>query len=129
MYSLWRNERPYARPKTLVEGNSIRSIERMTGVNRNTIMSLLVRVGDGCARLLNEKIRGIPAKRVQVDEIWTFVFVKQARLNGNHNHAEMGDQYVFIGMDADTKLVISHLVGKRDASHRLAFHAGFEGKA
>jgi IS1 family transposase len=100
----------------LVEGNSIRSIERMTGIHRDTIMRLSVRLGEGCSRLLDERIRNVHAQRVQVDEIWTFVFVKQARLNGHHNHAEMGDQYIFVGMDSDSKLVISHLVGKRDAA-------------
>jgi IS1 family transposase len=55
-----------------------------------------------------------------VDEIWTYVFKKQARLNGDDNHAEMGDQYVFTAMDSDSKLIISHKVGKRDA--RTAFH-------
>ena len=105
----------------LVEGNGIRSTERMTGVNQNTIMSLLVLVGQGCAHLHNERIRHIRAQRVQVDEIWTFVYVKQARLNGNHNHADMGDQYVFVGMDADTKLVISYLVGKRDPTTTYRF--------
>jgi IS1 family transposase len=99
-----------------VEGTSIRSIERMTGVHRDTITRLLTNVGEGCARFLDRAIRRVCAKRVQVDEIWTFVFKKEAQLNGHDNHAEMGDQYVFIGMDADTKLVISHLVGKRDAT-------------
>jgi len=88
----------------------------MTGVHRDTIMRLGVNVGRACAKLLSERVRHVRAQRVQVDEIWTFVFVKQARLNGHHNHAEMGDQYVFVGMDSDTKLVISHLVGKRDAA-------------
>jgi IS1 family transposase len=105
----------------LVEGNSIRSIERMTGIHRDTIMRLSVRVGEHCARLLDERIRNVRAQRVQVDEIWTFVFVKQARLNGYHDHAAMGDQYVFFGMDSDSKLVISHLVGKRDAGTATEF--------
>lgn len=100
----------------MVEGNSIRSTERMTGVHRDTIMRLVVSVGENCSRLLNERVQHVKASRVQVDEIWTFVFVKQARLNGHHDHAEMGDQYVFIGMDAETKLVISHMIGKRDAA-------------
>src|SRR5437879_4722125 len=112
----------------LVEGNSIRSIERMTGIHRDTIMRLTVRVGEACARLLDERIRNVKAQRVQVDEIWTFVFVKQARLNGQHNHAEMGDQYVFVGMDSDSKLVISHLVGKRDGQTAHYFMQDLEGR-
>ena len=103
-----------------VEGTSIRSIERMTGVHRDTIMRLIVRTGQNCGRLLNERVVRIPAKHIQVDEIWTYVFKKQARLS-SLDHPDMGDQYVFIGMDADTKLVISHLIGKRDAVSAYEF--------
>lgn len=103
-----------------VEGASIRSMERMTGVHRDTIMRLIVRTGENCARLLSERIMRVPAQRIQVDEIWTYVFKKQARLS-SQDHPDMGDQYVFIGMDADTKLVISHLVGKRDATSAYNF--------
>jgi IS1 family transposase len=103
-----------------VEGSSIRSIERMTGVHRDTIMRLIVRTGQGCARILDETVKNVPAKRIQADEIWTYVFKKQARLN-TEDHPDMGDQYVFVGMDADTKLVISHLVGKRDAASAYYF--------
>jgi IS1 family transposase len=103
-----------------VEGNSIRSMERMTGVHRDTIMRLVVRTGQGCAQLLDERIKSVPAQRIQADEIWTYVFKKQARLSTD-DHPDMGDQYVFVAMDADTKLVISHLVGKRDATSAYYF--------
>lgn len=56
----------------LAEGSSIRAIERMTGVNRNTIMSLGVRVGQGCARLMDQKMRGLDCKRLELDEIWGY---------------------------------------------------------
>ncbi len=114
----------------LAEGCSIRATARLVGVEHKTVMRVLVRVGQHCARLLDEKIQGVRAHRVQVDEIWTYVLKKQARLNGKDDHAEMGDQYVFAAMDADSKLVISYQVGKRDAAtafyliqdlqHRLA---------
>ena len=113
--NLLRPERRAAVINALVERNSIRSIERMTGINRNTIMRWGLIIGEGCQRFLSDRMHNIPSRRVQVDEIWTFVGVKQARLNGNHNHSEMGDQYVFVSLDADSKLVISHTVGKRDA--------------
>ena len=101
----------------LVEGASIRSTERMTGVHRDTITRLLLSVGDACGRLLNERIRNIFTRRVQVDEIWTFVFKKQAHLDRYDDHHELkGDQYVFVAMDADSKLAITHYVGKRDAT-------------
>lgn len=102
--------------QALIEGNSIRSTERMTGIHRDTIMRLLVRTGDECRRFMNDRIRNVQAQKVQVDEIWTYVFKKQARISVDENVAGIGDQYVFVGIDSDTKLVISHLVGKRDAA-------------
>ena len=100
----------------LVEGNSIRATARLVGVEHKTVMRVLVRVGDACGWLLNERIRRIRARRVQVDEIWTYVFKKQAHLDVGDDEAVMGDQYVFVAIDADTKLALSHLVGKRDAA-------------
>lgn len=98
----------------LVEGNSIRATSRIVGVEHKTVMRVLVRVGDACGQLLNERVRRISSKRVQVDEIWTYVFKKQKNLGMADTESEMGDQYVFVAMDSETKLVISHLVGKRD---------------
>lgn len=66
--------------QALIEGNSIRSTERMTGIHRDRLMRLLVRVGNGCARFLDTKVKSVPAQKVQVDEIWTYVFKKQARI-------------------------------------------------
>jgi IS1 family transposase len=105
----------------MIEGNSIRSTERMTGIHRDTIMRLATRTGEQCRDFLDFRVRGIRAERVQADEIWTYVFKKQARLVAGAGDSEMGDHYVFVGMDADTKLVISHLVGKRDASSTYYF--------
>ena len=61
----------------LVEGNSIRSTERLTDTHRDTIMRLMVQVGDGCARLMNEQMHDLPCERIQVDEIWSYVQKKQ----------------------------------------------------
>ena len=61
----------------LVEGNSIRKVERMTGIHRDTIMRLMVRVADGCDRLLDEMMRGLTCPRLQLDEIWAYVGMKQ----------------------------------------------------
>jgi len=108
-------ERRLAVFSALVEGNSIRSTERMTGVHRDTIMRLILSLGDACGRLLNERVRNVRARHIQVDEIWTFVLKKQAHLDMFDDHHELkGDQYVFVAMDADTKLAIAHQVGKRD---------------
>jgi IS1 family transposase len=107
--------------QALIEGNSIRSTERMTGIHRDTLMRLLVRVGNGCARFLDINVKQVQSKAVQVDEIWTYVFKKQARISIDESAAGIGDQYVFVGIDADTKLVISHLVGKRDSTSAYYF--------
>jgi len=93
----------------------MRATARMVGVERNTVTRTLLKIGERCAKLLDRKIRSVHARRVQVDEIWTYIFKKQSRITDD-DPLERGDQYVFIGMDADTKLVISHLVGKRDAT-------------
>jgi IS1 family transposase len=97
----------------LVEGASIRSIERMTGVHRDTIMRLLVSVGDRCALMLNERMRGLRLHRLEFDEIWTYVAKKQRRVTTADDAAECGDQFVFTALDPDSKLVPSFVVGKR----------------
>src|SRR5207249_6764851 len=99
----------------LAEGCSIRATARMVGVEHKTVMRVLLRVGEACEELLDAKIRRIRSTRVEVDEIWTFLFKKQARVSAD-DPQEWGDQYVFTGMDADTKLMISYRIGKRDAA-------------
>jgi IS1 family transposase len=105
----------------LVEGCSVRATARMVGVEHKTVMRVLRRAGDHCARLLDLNRRGIRARFVQVDEIWTYCYVKERHMNGGHNHAEMGDQYVFCATDAETKLVPSFVIGKRDDSAAYLF--------
>jgi len=107
--------------QALIEGNSIRSTERMLNIHRDTIMRLLIRVGTGCVHFLDNHVKAIQAQKVQVDEIWTYVFKKQARISTDESATGIGDQYVFVGIDADTKLVISHLVGKRDGASAYYF--------
>lgn len=97
----------------LVEGNSIRSTERMTGIHRDTIMRLLVEVGTGCADLMDEKMRELPCKRVQVDEIWSYVGKKQRHMKAEDDSTRLGDQWTFVAIDADTKLIPAYRVGKR----------------
>lgn len=104
----------------LVEGNSIRSISRMTNVDRNTINSLLLRTGERCASLLDERMRQLPCRRLQCDEIWTYV-AKKARHVRQDDPAEFGDQWVYVALDADTKLIPSYFVGKRSSENTQAF--------
>lgn len=104
----------------LVEGNSIRSTERMTETHRDTIMRLMVQVGTGCEKLLNETMRNLTCERLQMDEIWTYVGKKQAQVNPWEDKSRVGDQWTFVAIDADTKIVPAYRIGKRDlATARL----------
>ena len=105
----------------LVERCSIRSTERMTGVNRDTVGTLLVRVGNGCSELLNDKMRDLDCNRLEIDELWAFVGKKQRHVTKNDDRARVGDTWTFVAVDAETKLVPSFLVGKRDAACTQAF--------
>jgi IS1 family transposase len=104
----------------LVEGNSIRSTERMTNTHRDTIMRLMVEVGAGCLRIMDEKMRDLPCKRLQCDEIWAYVRKKQMHLRPGES-VRAGDFWTFVAIDADTKLVPSYLVGKRTRANAEAF--------
>lgn len=107
----------------LVEGNSIRSTERMTNTHRDTIMRLLVQVGDGCAKLMNDEMRELSCRRIQVDEIWSYVQKKQAQITRADDRGRVGDQWTFVAIDADTKLIPAYLVGKRTKPNAVAFMA------
>src|SRR5437870_9858508 len=82
----------------LLEGNSIRSTERITKLDRNTIMSLLVRAGERCQSLMDERMRNLSLKHLQIDEIWTFV-QKKARHVRKGDSPEIGDQWVYAAID------------------------------
>ncbi|MGH7913448.1 MAG: IS1 family transposase [Candidatus Binataceae bacterium] len=97
----------------LVEGNSIRSVERMTCIHRDTIMRLAVRVGEGCDRLMDEMLRGLTCPRLQLDEIWAYVGMKQKTARRMDKADEFGDLYTFVAIDVDSKLVPCWHVGKR----------------
>lgn len=106
----------------LVEGNSIRSAERMFGVHRDTIMRLMVASGQHCFNLLDQRMQHIQTKRMQLDECWSYVAMKQRRATRNAiTSPEVGDQYIFVALDADTKLIPSFWVGKRTAENTLHF--------
>ena len=105
----------------LVEGNSIRSTERMTGIHRDTVMRLLVEVGTGCAALMDEQMRDLPCERIQVDEIWSFVGKKQRQVTKEDDKNRVGDQWTFVALCPDTKLVPAYHIGKRTKPHAIAF--------
>lgn len=107
----------------LVEGNSLRATSRITGVHRTTIQNFLVRVGEGCRDMMDETLVNLPCEQIQADEIWTFNYCKQKR--AGHTKADPkpqhGDQFVFVAIDADTKLVPAFRVGKRSGSNARWF--------
>lgn len=115
-------EKQIAVISALAEGSGIRQIERMTGVNRNTIMNLGVRIGKGCAALLDAKMRNLSCEHLQFDELWGFIGKKQRHLKPEDS-PELGDVWTFCAIDGDTKLVPSFKVGKRDADTATAFVA------
>jgi transposase len=94
----------------LAEGSSIRSIEQITGVHRDTIMRLAVRVGQGCATLLDKKMRNLSCQHLQLDEIWGFIGKKQRHVRPSDD-PQYGDVWTFCAIDADTKLVPVFLSG------------------
>ena len=112
----------------LAEGNSIRSIERMTGVHRDTIMRLGVRIGQGCARLLDQKMRGLDCQRIELDEIWGFIGKKVRNLREDDDPT-FGDVWTFCAIDAETKLVPSYKVAsKRNMPTTVEFIADLKSR-
>jgi IS1 family transposase len=105
----------------LVEGNSIRSTERMLNVHRDTIMRLMVEVGNGCATIMDEQMRDLLCERIQVDEIWSYVGKHQRFMRPHDDQRRVGDMWTFVALDPDTKLVPAYLVGKRTVPNTVAF--------
>ena len=106
----------------LIEGCSVRSTVRLTGVAKGTILRLLAEVGTACAEYMDVTLRNIPAKRVQIDEIWSFVGCKEKNVTTEKAEAGVcGDVWTFTAIEAQTKLVISWMVGRRDAGSATEF--------
>ena len=106
--------------RLLVEGNSIRAITRITGASKNTVIKLLISVGNACQRFHNEKVVNIRSERLQCDEIWSFCYAKEK--NVTHAIREgSGDVWTWVAIDADTKMVVSWVVGDRGADTACVF--------
>ena len=106
---------------SMVEGSSIRSTERITGVHRDTIMRLIVRVGNACEKIMDSTMRNLSCKDIEVDEVWSFVGKKQRHLTLEDDPNLVGDFYTFIALDPTTKLIPTYRVGKRDLPNAQAF--------
>ncbi len=108
--------------RALVEGNSIRSVSRMTGAARNTISSLLVQLGTACADFQDRTLRNLPSTRIECDEIWAFCYAKARNVpEDKRDQFGYGDVRTWTAIDPDTKLVPSWLVGERTIADGTAF--------
>jgi IS1 family transposase len=106
----------------LCEGSSMRSISRLADVSINTVSKLLVDAGRFCAGFHDAKVRGVKAKRVQVDEIWSFIGAKQKNVGAMKSPMDgAGDVWTWTAIEADTKLIVSHFVGGRDGECAAMF--------
>ena len=110
----------------LVEGNSIRATVRMTGVAKNTIVKLLAELGEACEAYQHEHLVNLPCRRIQVDEIWSFVGAMQKQVDaGAHG---LGDVWTWTAIDAETKLIPSWTVGDRGADTAYNFISDLAGR-
>ena len=106
----------------LVEGTSIRSTSRVTGIDKKTILKLLVKFGNACRDFLDGQLRGLELRHIQCDEQWTFVQKKQGKLhNEERDNPRIGDQYLWIAFDTDSKLIATYAIGKRSADNARRF--------
>jgi IS1 family transposase len=121
MANILAPEKKIAVVSALAEGASIRGIERITGVNQNTIMSLGLRVGTACASIMDTKMRDLPCHRIEVDEIWGFIGAKAKNVTAAHDGKNYGDIWTWISLDPESKIIPSFLVGQRDTYHARAF--------
>lgn len=126
MANVLNTDKKIAIVAALAEGSSIRAIERMTGVHRDTIMRLGVKVGQGCTALMDREMRDLPCERLEIDEIWGFVGKKEAHVKPEDE--AVGSVWTFCAIDADTKLVPAFKVGDRDKKTATAFMQDVAGR-
>jgi len=107
--------------RCLIEGCSIRATCRMTGAAKNTVIKLLADMGTACSTFHDYHVRNLKVRRLQCDEIWSFIGAKKKNATVEQKYYGWGDVWTWIGIDADTKLVISYLVGGRDAGWAMEF--------
>jgi IS1 family transposase len=118
MANILKTEKKVAVISMLCEGASIRAVERITDIHGDTIGRLALRVGQACKRIMDEKMCNLTCKQIEVDEIWGFIGAKKKNAQRTGHY---GDVWTFIALDADTKLIPSFIVGKRDRYHARAF--------
>ena len=106
----------------LCEGASMRSVSRLADVSINTVAKLLIDAGKFCSAFHDDKVRGVKAARVQCDEIWSFTYAKQKNVAAaKRQDLAYGDTWTWTGIEAQSKLIISWLVGGRDSDYAIAY--------
>lgn len=121
MANILGKDKQIAIVSALAECNSIRGIERMTGVHRDTIMRLGVKVGKACEKLLDARMQALPCRRIEVDELWGFIGKKQRNATNTEKAMGYGDVWTFLAIDAESKAIPSYTIGDRDAIHTMRF--------
>jgi IS1 family transposase len=109
--------------RLLLEGNSVSSVERITEVHHTTILKVLVLAGEKCERIMATKIRNVPVRDVECDEVWSYVGKKQRRVRPDDDQS-LGDAYCFVAIERHTKLVLNIALGKRDQATTDVFIEG-----
>jgi IS1 family transposase len=113
----------------MVEGMSLRAIARLTGASKNTVAKFLRDAGEACAADQDETLRGLTCKRIQVDEIWSFVGMKQKNVPADRRgEFGVGDVWTWTAIDADTKLAATWLLGDRSAATTREFMLDLAGR-
>ncbi|MCH9020704.1 MAG: IS1 family transposase [Proteobacteria bacterium] len=111
----------------LCEGSAMRATSRVTDVSINTVTKLLVDAGLVCARFHDEVVRGVKAQHIQCDEIWSFCYAKAKKVPTAKAAPEgAGDVWTWTALDRDSKLIVSYLIGDRDAEYASAFIADLQ---
>lgn len=106
----------------LVEGNSLRATSRLVDVSLNTVTKLLVDIGTACQKYHDENVRNVKSKRIQCDEIWSFVYAKEKNLPEDmQGKFGLGSVWTWVAIDSDSKLAVSWLVGNRDSEYAKIF--------
>jgi IS1 family transposase/transposase-like protein len=107
--------------RMMLEGSSLATIRRLSGVSKNTISALLLLVGERCQRFLKARIRNVQTGDIQVDELWAFIGCKEKYRQRMQRSEELGDNYTFLAIDRESKLILTHQIGKRDSSNTRIF--------
>lgn len=113
----------------LCEGSSVRAVSRLTGSAKNAILKLMADAGKACAAYHDEHVRDLESKRIQVDEVWSFVYAKEKNVPGAKAAPEgSGDAWTWTALDADSKLLLAYFVGDRDAGSASIFMENVGGR-